>query len=61
MRNAARCSSTPDCPGGLCQTSCLNDPSKTCTSNAQCPGSICGALFDFSFLASPGPLVLPRS
>jgi Tol biopolymer transport system component len=57
-----RCAATVDCPGGLCETSCVNMPSRTCSTNADCPnGGICGLLFDFSLLSSPGPLVLSRT
>src|SRR5262249_25064723 len=50
-----------DCPGGTCPTTCVGAPSTRCTTDAQSPPSRrCRKLFDLSFVANAGPLVLPR-
>jgi len=56
------CTTNADCKGGLCATSCVDQPATSCTTDAQCPSGACGALFDFSgVVAGGGPMVLPRS
>jgi len=56
------CTSNLDCKGGLCGTSCVDQPATSCTVDGDCPSGVCGELFDFaSFVANGGPMVLPRS
>jgi Tol biopolymer transport system component len=55
------CAADPDCPRGTCPTTCVAAPGTQCANDAQCaPGDHCGGLFDFSSVATAGPLVLPR-
>jgi len=57
-----RCSTLVDCPGGLCPTTCVGDPTTQCTDDEQCgTQGPCGHLFDFSPLLGSGPLLLPRA
>jgi Tol biopolymer transport system component len=59
--SSSRCSGNLDCPGGTCQTSCVEAPATTCSKDGDCPSGLCGRLFDLAPLALPGgPLVLPR-
>ncbi|MGH7896053.1 MAG: TolB family protein, partial [Candidatus Binatia bacterium] len=59
--DASRCTRSGDCPGGACQTSCVEAPSVFCTTDAECPSGRCGVLFDLAPFAIPGgPVVLPR-
>ena len=56
-----RCAALADCPGGLCETSCVNAPATLCSSDSDCGANgPCGALFDVTPLLSEGPIVLPR-
>ena len=56
-----RCASALDCPRGTCPTTCVAAPGTQCGDDTDCaPGDHCGTLFDFSFLATAGPLVMPR-
>ena len=59
-RNGDRCAAGPDCPGGECRTSCVDDPATLCSTSLECGTGSCGELFDFSFLNLDGALVLPK-
>ncbi len=55
------CNVASDCPGGLCPTTCVGDPTKVCSEDTDCVGTgPCGALFDLGGLVGDGPLLLPR-
>ena len=59
--DGALCTTSVDCKGGLCESSCVDDPGTTCGSDGDCPSGACGRLFDLSSLTAAGdPLVLPR-
>ena len=61
-RAGALCTANADCKGGICGTSCVDQPATACTVDGDCPSGACGELFDFSALVvNGGPLVLPRS
>jgi Tol biopolymer transport system component len=58
----ARCAQTADCPGGLCETSCVADEMDLCAPNDPCASGACGELFDFTPLVGGStPIVLPRA
>jgi hypothetical protein len=61
-RDGLACTTSVDCKGGLCQTSCVDAPATACADDSGCPSGACGRLFDLSALApNGGPIVLPRA
>src|SRR5262249_20837840 len=57
----AQCSSMLDCPGGACETRCVDAPGTMCDNDGDCPSGACGAPFDLASLTLPGgTLLLPR-
>lgn len=57
-----RCSTSADCLGKPCPTSCRGDETITCTTDADCGvDAPCGELYDAVALASTGPVSLARS
>jgi hypothetical protein len=61
-----RCAGNVDCPGGLCETTCVDNLNVTCAVDTDCGnmGEVCGELFDatfFSALYQEGPVIVPRS
>jgi Tol biopolymer transport system component len=62
VNDDARCTTVGDCPGGACETSCVEDPSDPCSATDPCVSGACGTLFNFApLLTGGGPLALPRA
>ncbi len=57
-----RCGNHLDCPGGVCQSSCVDAPGVACSIDGDCPSGRCGVLFDAASFVTPGggPLVIAR-
>jgi hypothetical protein len=56
------CSTSADCLGAPCPTTCLGDGTITCASDPDCGAAgPCGELYDTALLAGTGPLTLPRT
>ena len=51
-RAGSYCSTTTDCGGEPCLSTCLDEPSVQCQADADCASGHCGALFDLASVAA---------
>lgn len=56
-KDGQRCSSSLDCLGAPCPSTCREAPTTTCSSDSQCGGTPCGQLYDPAAFANATQLV----